>query len=85
MQEHYCQILVKRLNDKRIRGVIDPILTGEPDPDLAESDAFRLCLDLGLVAVERGTPVIANPIYREVIARHLTYGQQLAIPEPLWQ
>jgi len=26
-----------------------------------------------------------NPIYREVIARHLTYGQQLAIPEPGWQ
>jgi hypothetical protein len=29
--------------------------------------------------------VIANPIYREVIARHLTFGQQLAIPEPDWQ
>jgi hypothetical protein len=29
--------------------------------------------------------MIANPIYREVIARHLTYGQQLAIPEPNWQ
>ena len=41
-------------------------------------------MDLGPVAIERGTPVIANPIYREVIARHLTYGQQLAIPEPEW-
>ena len=29
--------------------------------------------------------MIANTIYREVIARHLTYGQQLAIPEPEWQ
>jgi hypothetical protein len=42
-------------------------------------------MDLGLVTLERGTPVIANPIYREVIARHLTYGQQLAIPEPEWE
>ena len=42
-------------------------------------------LGLGLVTVDDGTPVIANPIYREVIARHLTYGQQLAIPKPKWQ
>ncbi|MDR2086322.1 MAG: PD-(D/E)XK nuclease domain-containing protein, partial [Dysgonamonadaceae bacterium] len=32
-----------------------------------------------------GTPSIANPIYREVIARQLTYSPQLAIPAPEWQ
>jgi len=85
-RETHLDALAVRLRDPGIRGVIEPILTGEPDPYLAESDAFRLCLDLGLVALERGrTPAIANPIYREVIARHLTYGQQLAIPEPTWQ
>jgi len=42
-------------------------------------------MDLGLVAIDDGTPVIANPIYREVIARHLTHGQQMAIPKPVWQ
>ncbi len=83
-RETHLDALAVRLKDPQIRAVIEPILTGEPDPELAESDAFRLCLDLGLVAVERGTPVIANPIYREVIARHLTYGTQLAIPEPTW-
>ena len=28
---------------------------------------------------------MANPIYREVIARQITYSPQLAIPEPQWQ
>ncbi|MDR0391488.1 MAG: PD-(D/E)XK nuclease domain-containing protein, partial [Planctomycetaceae bacterium] len=43
------------------------------------------CMDLGLVTTENGTPQIANPIYREVIARQMTYSTQLAIPEPSWQ
>jgi hypothetical protein len=42
-------------------------------------------MDLGLVTIERGTPQIANPIYKEVIARQMTYSVQLAIPEPAWQ
>jgi hypothetical protein len=42
-------------------------------------------MDLGLVTTERGVPQIANPIYKEVIARQMTYSTQLAIPEPLWQ
>ena len=83
-RETHLDALAYRLKEPRIRSVIEPILTGEPNPCLAEGEPFRLCLDLGLVAIERGTPVIANPIYREVIARHLTYAQQLAIPEPAW-
>jgi hypothetical protein len=84
-RETHLDALAYRLEDQRIRSVIEPILTGESDPDLAKSDAFRICLDLGLVALDDGTPVIANPIYREVIARHLTFGPQLAIPKPVWQ
>ena len=84
-RETHLDALSLRLKEPGIRGVIEPIITGEPDPALAEGDAFRLCMDLGLVTIENGTPMIANPIYREVIARHLTYGQQLAIPAPDWQ
>jgi hypothetical protein len=51
---------------------------------LADSEQFRLCLDLGLVTIEDGTPQIANPIYREVIARQMTFSTQLAIPKPTW-
>ena len=84
-RETHLDALAVRLEDTNIRRIIEPMIVGDSDPELAKSDTFRLCLDLGLVAIERGTPTIANPIYREVITRHLTYGQQLAIPEPEWE
>jgi len=83
-RETHLDALAYRLKESGVRDIIQTILIGQSDPDLAEKDAFKLCMDLGLVALERGTPAIANPIYREVIARHLTYGQQLAINEPEW-
>ncbi len=84
-RETHLDALGERLKDPRIKNVIQTILTGEPDPAMAEGEAFRLCLDLGLVCIENGTPGIANPIYRETLARYLTYSMQLAIPAPEWQ
>jgi hypothetical protein len=74
--------LAERLKDPRVKRVVQPILAGNIDPELAEGDEFRMCLDLGLVTLENGSPAIANPIYREVLIRTLNYGQQLAIPMP---
>ena len=74
--------LVERLRDPRIRKVVQGIMVGEADPELTEGDDFRLALDLGLVEKRNGTPVIANPIYQEVIPRVLTQGMQDAIPAP---
>ncbi len=63
--------------------VVEPMLIGSSDPDMANSDDFQFCLDLGLVNFnENRTPGIANAIYREVLARELSYGMQLAIPYP---
>jgi hypothetical protein len=84
-RETHLDALAYRLEDPAIRSVMESLLTGEPDMRLAEGEPFRLCLDLGLVALERGTPQVANPIYREVIARQMTYSAQLAIPEPEWK
>jgi hypothetical protein len=83
-RETHLDALAYRLEDPKIRTLIERLITGDPDPALAESESFRMCLDLGLVTIERGTPQVANPIYREVIARHVTYGTQLALPEPEW-
>jgi hypothetical protein len=83
-RETHLDALAYRLKEPGVRSITEPILTGALDPEMAERDAFKLCLDLGLVALDDGTPIIANPIYREVIARHLTFGQQTAIPEPVW-
>jgi hypothetical protein len=65
--------------------IIETLMVGEPDQFLVESDAFAYCLDLGLVSKEDGTPQVANPIYREVLARQFTQGAQDAIVEPEWQ
>jgi hypothetical protein len=77
--------LSERLKDARIRRVMEVVLLGEFDPSLAQSRGFELCLDLGLVILEKGNPVIANRIYREVIPRSLSYGMQVAIPSPEWK
>jgi hypothetical protein len=84
-RETHLDALAYRLEDPAIRSVMEALMTGEPDPRLAEGDAFRLCLDLGLVAIEGGTPVVANPLYRETLARQMTYSTQLAIPAPEWK
>lgn len=84
-RETHLDALAYRLEDPKIRSVMESLLTGEPDPLLAQGEPFRLCLDLGLVSIEQGTPQVANPIYREVIAREITYGAQLAIPAPEWK
>ncbi|MFZ2958612.1 MAG: ATP-binding protein, partial [Candidatus Ozemobacteraceae bacterium] len=74
--------LGERLKDPRVKRIVESIMVGNSDPQLAEGDDFRLCIDLGLVTVESGTPQIANPIYREVIPRVLNQGMQYAIPQP---
>ena len=75
--------LGQRLHEARVRRVVQPILTGASDPLMADDDAFLFCQDLGLVTIgEDGSPGIANAIYREVLARELSFGMQMAIPPP---
>lgn len=79
--------LAERLKDPRVRAVIEPILIGASDPELVDREGFRLCQDLGLVALIDGAPAIANALYREVLARTLSWGYQNATPAPefRWQ
>lgn len=79
--------LVERLKDPRIKRIVELIITGETDPNLTTGDDFLLAQDLGLVTKEGGAPRIANPMYKEVIARVLSQGMQDAIPpiEFRWQ
>ena len=65
---HFGQI-AQRLDEERVRRVLDPILAGvEGRPDFTGDDA-RYVNDLGLVTAP---PVrIANPIYGEVVPRLL--------------
>jgi hypothetical protein len=84
-RETHLDALAWRLEDPGIRKIMETFFSGEVDFRLADSEAFRLCQDLGLVDIVGGTPVIANPIYREVLARQITQGPQLVIPAPEWK
>jgi hypothetical protein len=84
-RETHLDSLAVRIKEPAIRNVMESLITGTPDPDLTASEGFRICTDLGLVKKERSTPMVANPIYKEVLARQLTYSAQDAIPEPEWQ
>jgi hypothetical protein len=77
--------LVARLREPRVRRVLAPMLTGGAvDGDTLDDD-FAYVVGLGLVRLESGRWVVANPIYREVIPRALTFVRQGQIAnEPAW-
>ena len=73
--------LADKLREERVRRVIEPILTGADLHAWTTEDVSYAC-DLGLVAQEAdGTPRIANPIYAEVVPRHLNYAVQAGLPQ----
>ncbi|GHU39657.1 hypothetical protein FACS1894190_05280 [Spirochaetia bacterium] len=84
-RETHLDALAVRMDDVRICKIIESLMSGDADPLLTKSDAFRYCLDLGLVSLEDGTPNISNPIYREVLARQCTESAQYAIAKPEWK
>ena len=84
-RETHLDALAYRMENPKIKKIMETLMTGNTDPLLSESEGFRLCIDLGLVTREKGMPSVANPIYREILARHLTTGPQDAIPEIEWQ
>lgn len=69
--------LAHKLEEDRVRRVIEPLLTGDTMPNFSTHD-YEYVRDLGLIALD--DPVrIANPIYDEVIPRELTFNAQKAL------
>ncbi|WP_250280114.1 ATP-binding protein [Frankia sp. Cppng1_Ct_nod] len=63
--------LVDKLNDPRVRAIIEPVITGLLPTTKPNRDDLRYVRDLGLLAPD--APVrAANPIYNEIIVRVLT-------------
>jgi hypothetical protein len=74
--------LIVRLREPRVRRVLEPMIAGTALPaDLLDDDVTYV-IDLGLIRVTRGQLQIANPIYREVIPRALTWTQQIGMYQP---
>jgi hypothetical protein len=73
--------LVARLREDRVRRIIEPMLVGGTTSDDVLDDDFAYVLGLGLLARRGGQYEIANPIYREVVPRALTYARQMQIAQ----
>ncbi len=67
--------LTDKLQEGRVRRVVAPLLSGDPEAGRIPADDLQYVRDLGLIAPDN--PVrIANPIYQEVIPRDLTWTTQ---------
>ncbi|MCP4344443.1 MAG: ATP-binding protein [Desulfobacterales bacterium] len=76
--------LADKLQEERVRTVIEPILAGGNEPEKIPTDDIWYVRDLGLIRTE-GQIRIANRIYQEVIPRELTFSTQLTIShQPAW-
>ncbi len=72
--------LANKLREDRVRRVVEPILAGTSESAWSTEDVAYIH-DLGLVALDAdGTPRIANPIYAEVVPRHLNHAVQMGLP-----
>jgi len=73
--------LVHKLKEPRVRRILDAIIMGEDAPQDLPIDDIYYVIDLGLIAQHGQRLDIANPIYKEVIPRELSYSTQLSITQ----
>ena len=74
-RETHLDQLADKLQEERVRRVVEPLLSGAEPTDAIPEDDVAYVRDLGLLHWQ--DPIaIANPIYREVIPRALTYTTQ---------
>ena len=71
--------LINRLNEKRIRIIIDAVICGNIVKPPYTEDDIQYCIDLGLISISADNLEIANPIYQEIIPAVLAYKFQVSI------
>jgi hypothetical protein len=70
-QDTHIDSLIGKLNEDRVRVVIDPIISGKAELASFNPDNLQYTRDLGLI--KQTAIAIANPMYQEIISRALTY------------
>ncbi len=73
--------LAARLQEERVRRVLDPMLAGGRLPFHDIDADVQYVIGLGLLRRSEGGLEVANPIYREVVARVLTQPAQESIDQ----
>ena len=87
-RDTHVDSLMERMREPRVRRIVEPLISGDSS-DLSYNDEdYRYIIDLGLLRVDRGALVPANPMYAEIIGRYLSRGEQDAmirsIPKTPW-
>ena len=76
-RETHLDQLTDKLKEERVRRVIEPMLTGEIFEENFREDDIDYLIDLGLITqAPNGAISVANPIYREIIPRVLSWEAQ---------
>ncbi len=86
-RETHLDQLVDKLKEPRVQCVMTPILEGGELERAIKQDDLDYVSDLGLVSRTKTGLQIANPVYREIIPRELSYIFQLnfePIQQPAW-
>ena len=78
-RETHLDQLADKLQEERVRRVVEPLLSGG-EARAMPSDDLTYLRDLGLISADDPAR-IANPIYREVIPRELTYTTQAMLAQ----
>lgn len=71
-QDTHLDVLISRLNEERVRTILDAIINSSISLTLTNDDDLKYMQDLGLIKRDRKEIRIANPIYKEVLPRALT-------------
>lgn len=81
-RDTHLDVLIDRLKEDRIAGIIDAIIARKRRPIPFPSEDVKYATDLGLITEQNGILQIANPIYQEVIPRELTSTRQGSFTQP---
>jgi hypothetical protein len=76
-QDTHIESLIDKLTEERVIPIMDAIISGEGTVSTFKPDDVQYVRDLGLVA--QSSFEIANPIYKEIIPRALTWITQDSI------
>lgn len=87
-RDTHVDSLMERMREPRVRRLVEPLICGDRSELTYNDEEYRYVTDLGLLRVDRGALVPANPMYAEIIGRYLSRGEQDAmirsVPETPW-
>ncbi len=87
-RDTHVDSLMERMREPRVRRIVEPLISGDRSDVTYNDEDYRYVTDLGLLRVDRGALVPANPMYAEIIGRYLSRGEQDAmirsVPDTPW-